>query len=433
MVNFPEEQIKKEAQIEQEVLQLKLPIKPFVMALGVGLLSTILYPIQFGLLLFPAVLAVALTTASTALTAGFFFGFLFGIPRTLQSDRPEPNTQGNGAIAKPLDAPAATDTPSYSANTNLEQISDWLTKILVGVSLTQIGPIARSIHDLTEYLRPGLGNADSSSGFALTLLVYFFLVGFLFGFLWTRLALPAQFASADREVVQQRLTQVNADISGLGQKLNREIDKDKKDTDAKIAAFKAVATAVEIPVKELSKIFSNATDDAKLDIFTEAVQARSQCLANLSFFNRQQLRGIITVLEALTQSGEGFLGKDAHVLYAELGFSLKDKMKPSADVLGQAIEALDEAIDKRGPELQSRNSHYEFNRGMARILDPARRESERELILADLSIAAKHDYLTKESLEAKINAPVREWLETNKERLDDSNISNVSLADLLRF
>src|SRR6185503_13654313 len=50
---------------------------------------------------------------------GALLGFVFGIPKTLQSNAP----------------PAADGKAAYQVNTNLEQISDWLTKMLVGVGL----------------------------------------------------------------------------------------------------------------------------------------------------------------------------------------------------------------------------------------------------------------------------------------------------------
>jgi hypothetical protein len=58
--------------------------------------------------------AIAIASAAT----GYLLGFLFGISRSLQGgDSSESNSQ------------------SFPGNTNLEQISDWLTKILVGVGL----------------------------------------------------------------------------------------------------------------------------------------------------------------------------------------------------------------------------------------------------------------------------------------------------------
>src|SRR6185312_11609392 len=66
------------------------------------------------------------------LAAGGFVGFLFGISKTEQTD-----TSAN-----------ASDGYRQRINTNLEQISDWFTKIIVGIgliNLKEIGPHIKSI------------------------------------------------------------------------------------------------------------------------------------------------------------------------------------------------------------------------------------------------------------------------------------------------
>ena len=64
-------------------------------------------------------------------------------------------------------------------------MSDWLTKILLGVGLTQFSSIGSALGRLFEALRPGLGNTDSSAAFAGGLLSYFAAVGFIGGYLFT--------------------------------------------------------------------------------------------------------------------------------------------------------------------------------------------------------------------------------------------------------
>ena len=128
-----------------------------------------------------AVFSLALLLGLAALLGGGLVGFLFGVPRQLQEARSagDPSTSG------------------YAGNTNLEQISDWLTKILVGVGLTQILQIPGQIQRLTSFLAPALGNESSSQVFALGLLGYFSIAGFLIGYLSTRLLLARAFEQAD--------------------------------------------------------------------------------------------------------------------------------------------------------------------------------------------------------------------------------------------
>src|ERR1700733_5605774 len=117
---------------------------------------------------------------------GSLVGFLFGIPRTLQnlapaSKPPSPAADGNTAQD-------AHDDNGYHqvVNTNLEQISDWLTKILVGVGLTQLDKIPHKLMGLAEYFGPGVGgNAPVTLAILLNSMVF----GFFAGYLLTRLFL----------------------------------------------------------------------------------------------------------------------------------------------------------------------------------------------------------------------------------------------------
>ena len=82
-------------------------------------------------------LAVAALVAGGAFLAGGLLGFLFGIPRSL-------------AVQE-----GVADQGGYQPNTNLEQISDWLTKILVGVGLVQFTTFAGHVSDLVTFLGSG--------------------------------------------------------------------------------------------------------------------------------------------------------------------------------------------------------------------------------------------------------------------------------------
>jgi tetratricopeptide (TPR) repeat protein len=148
----------------------------------------------------------ALLWGLACLVCGVFIGFLFGIPRVLQGDNPNP------AIAPPLlpapttGATTTTDTtprqPAYSVrlNTNLEQISDWLAKIIVGLTLIELQKIPGNVSRLAEFIAYSLGGPEDKF-FAAALLVYFFISGFLISYLFTRLVLTRELVKADRGAI----------------------------------------------------------------------------------------------------------------------------------------------------------------------------------------------------------------------------------------
>ena len=84
-------------------------------------------------------LGIAVLLSGSCVMVGGLLGFLFGIPKALQL-RQEPET------VKPTgQGENRNNRQAYRANTNLEEVSDWLTKILVGVGLTQLNSIPSKV------------------------------------------------------------------------------------------------------------------------------------------------------------------------------------------------------------------------------------------------------------------------------------------------
>jgi tetratricopeptide (TPR) repeat protein len=133
--------------------------------------------------------------AMACFTTGLAFGFLFSIPKSAQN---------SDVIQRQF----AESNPSYipKDNTNLEQISDWLVKILIGASLVQLRQVAKIFESLAAKLSQCLLqtkheslNVDATGltpltpycqPFCLFLIIYFLILGFLTGYLVTRLWLP---------------------------------------------------------------------------------------------------------------------------------------------------------------------------------------------------------------------------------------------------
>src|SRR5207244_11408636 len=117
---------------------------------------------------------------------GSLLGFLFGIPRA-----PAPKSDGNRADAgaKPAPTPPAVapPKPSFEINTNLEQISDWLTKIIVGLGLVNLRSVPTYLKELSAYFAVSFGDVPGREAITLALIVLFGICGFLLGYLLTRL------------------------------------------------------------------------------------------------------------------------------------------------------------------------------------------------------------------------------------------------------
>jgi hypothetical protein len=120
--------------------------------------------------------------AATGMIVGGFAGFLFGVPRSLSSTSAALATQAtSGQSARVM------------ANTNLEQISDWLTKVLVGVGLTQLQSLPDAVEKATTKLEPMLPGVPGSGSIGLAVLTTYFFAGFLWSYVESRTALMALF------------------------------------------------------------------------------------------------------------------------------------------------------------------------------------------------------------------------------------------------
>jgi hypothetical protein len=206
--------------------------------------------------------------------------------------------------------------PSTRSNTNLEQISDWLAKILVGVGLVQLGAILDAMGNLADFLGPALGDETTGQAFALSLVVYFVVCGFL------------------------------------------------------------------VPDEQLRDAVAAASPAVRAQIFARARVQRSASWQA----DKPRMERTIAVFRALIASDAE---RRYHRNFGQLGYALKDRVPP--DVEG-AIEMLTEAIRVRGADQGFVG--YEFNRASARIGTGATATPAalRELILADLRVAASNSY-----------------------------------------
>lgn len=153
---------------------------PYILAgPGIGVLGVGIY--AFAVDGF-ATFALAMLTAGGAFMIGGLLGFLFAVPKSL---------------ATPQTPPAGADAPDFQSSTNLEQISDWLTKIIVGLGLVELGKLASDTKRLVNFLAPALGGSPRGQTFALACLVYFAATGFLIFYVVTRDFIAPTFAEAE--------------------------------------------------------------------------------------------------------------------------------------------------------------------------------------------------------------------------------------------
>ena len=93
-------------------------------------------------------LGVGMSTALAAFLSGCLLGFLFGIPRVVSSGQLR-HDKGSEA---------------YSPSSNLAEVSDWLTKLLLGAGLVQLTRLGAPISHLIDNVAAGLTSSNAISG-----------------------------------------------------------------------------------------------------------------------------------------------------------------------------------------------------------------------------------------------------------------------------
>lgn len=214
-----------------------------------------------------AAIGIGGLVAIAGAASGGLLGFIFSVPRILTKDVTKDVSAEQGAIGSSSEKSARL----LGSNTNLERISEWLTTMLVGVGLSQIGSVGTKIKLFSDFLATNgkVFDKGTSAG-ALPvagpfLLVFGLVGGFVFFYIYTRIYLSPLFQHVEEilndnpSVVEQRLA---------GQK-KLEVGA----PDIKIAAAELAATS-QNPSMELASKSETLSVDQSLDVLFNLLYAQ---------------------------------------------------------------------------------------------------------------------------------------------------------------
>jgi hypothetical protein len=129
--------------------------------------------------------------ALACLAIGTLFGIIFGLPREAT------DWSAKGTVQSGL-----------RANTNMEEISDWLTKLLVGAGLVELKSLPGALVVAAKYVAASLSPAArpeaALDSIAASIIIYFAVEGFIGGYLITRVFFQLAFQRSD-EVLHKSL------------------------------------------------------------------------------------------------------------------------------------------------------------------------------------------------------------------------------------
>jgi hypothetical protein len=202
-----------------------------------------------------AVFAGGSLAAFGAFAVGALLGLLFGVPHSAEKST------------------TSSTTWALIPNTSLDQISDWLTKILVGVGLTQLFEIPSKFQALASYLAPVFGGTDASKGFSLAVVISSSIVGFLASWVWTRLLLSADLAQAGADIGSQSRLAVDRQVLPTAPLPPGEHKKAVNLTASLAKRTEAgdhkVAEEVGIDSQELDRIIAEGLDTRDYDVLAK--------------------------------------------------------------------------------------------------------------------------------------------------------------------
>ena len=268
--------------------------------------------------------AAAMLLAGGAFMIGVFLGFLFGFP-----SKAEAGTIRTGG--QPL------QSPFY--NTNLQEIADWLTKVIVGASLVELAKIPPMVVRFGDFVAKSVNPSPTSASPANVVvnLVYFWSCGVLYGYLWTRYDIAASAHRPHHDT--------NA-LDLVDRWLNQPPGpKDDDDREAMMNAIKAASAGTRMKIfLDAEKYRRSGTEDVNeraLPVFQALVEADAQ-----EIFHRN--RG---------QNALALMGRKKDP---------KDPAAAKADWSG-ALDLLNDAIRIRDGSREPNWHQYELARAVCRI------------------------------------------------------------------
>lgn len=158
-----------------------LTLIPILGSISLGLVALVWYGVG----------ASGFFWAIACLAAGSLLGIVFGIPREVANN-----------VSKDAVRPALW----LRANTNMEEISDWLTKLLVGAGLVELKALPQALESAARYvaasLTPISRTPAAMESIAASIIIFFVVEGFIGGYLNTRVFFQLAFLKSD-EVLRE--------------------------------------------------------------------------------------------------------------------------------------------------------------------------------------------------------------------------------------
>jgi hypothetical protein len=128
---------------------------------------------------------------------GAILGFLFGLPRERLSDQLSVPTLN--VTAAPGQASTSLASAHYLASSNLNKVSDWLTTIVIGLGLVNLGNALPALRLLAAALQAPLGGGPYTGALGIATMIVALIGGFLVLYLFTTIRVRQLLEETERQ------------------------------------------------------------------------------------------------------------------------------------------------------------------------------------------------------------------------------------------
>ena len=202
--------------------------------------------------------------AGGAFMVGVLLGFSLGFP-----SRADAGTIRTGG--QPSQSPLYNTNPLFY-NTNLREVADWLTKLLVGASLVELAKFPAMIERFGTFVAKSLNPYDPSPATPTIILVYFWSCGILYGYIWTRFEIVTTSHLPDHD---------SEALAAVDRWLNQPPS--SKDEEARLAMMNAIKAAsagawakIFLDAEKYRKPATEDVNERSLPVFQALVEADTQ-------------------------------------------------------------------------------------------------------------------------------------------------------------
>jgi hypothetical protein len=192
------------------------------------------------------ILFIGMILGIASFISSFFTGTLFGMPKRNNIKESD-----------------------YALNNSLVEISEWLTKIIVGLGLVNLKEIPSYLISLGEYVKASTKyDGELVSIYSISIVVYFGFLGLYIGYNYMRLVLSNKYKNADDNLLEKKLEiarneALEAKIEN--EQKGKEISKIKSDIQDKSILTKTLIAKVNQPMMLEKTIESSIIDVKKND------------------------------------------------------------------------------------------------------------------------------------------------------------------------